>query len=156
MPDGAVKTGTSFVTSPMDIANGISQGFAQKIIVAKVKYSKRVATLDDGLLNPEAEEGKDEQDQWYYWDVSRPLEGDCELFLYKFDNDEGKETFWHSSAHILGEVLELEYGVKLTIGPPTADGFFYDSYAGKNHFSEDDYKTIEAAAKKITESKQTF
>lgn len=56
----------------------------------------------------------------------------------------------------MGEVLELEYGVKLTIGPPTADGFFYDSYAGTNHFSEDDYKTIEAAAKKITDSKQTF
>lgn len=60
MPDGSVKTGKAFVTSPMDIATGISQGFAQKIIVAKVRYSKRVATLDDGLLNPEAEEGKDE------------------------------------------------------------------------------------------------
>lgn len=55
--------------------------------MAKVKYSKRVATLDEGLLNPEAEEGKSEQDQWYFWDVTRALEGDCELFLYKFEDE---------------------------------------------------------------------
>lgn len=102
MPDGNVKTGTSFETSPFDIAKGISSQFASKIIVAKVKYSKRVATLDEGLLNPEAEEGKEEQDQWFYWDVMRKLEGDCEMILYKFENEEGRETFWHSSAHILG------------------------------------------------------
>lgn len=57
MPDGAVKTGVSFETSPFDIAKGISSQFAEKIVVAKVKYSKRIATLDEGLLNPEAEEG---------------------------------------------------------------------------------------------------
>ena len=60
MPDGNVKTGKAFVTTPFDIAKGISSQFANKVIVAKVKYSKRVATLDEGLLNPEAEEGKDE------------------------------------------------------------------------------------------------
>lgn len=106
MPDGNQHQGKAFETSPHEIATRISQGFAQKIVVAKVKYVKRVATLDEGLLNPEAEEGKDEQDQWYYWDINRPLEGSCELILYKFDNDEGKETFWHSSAHVLGQVLE--------------------------------------------------
>ena len=53
---------------------------AKTIIVAKVKYTgNRVATLDDGLLNPEAEEGVSEEDQWYFWDVNRPLEGDCNL-----------------------------------------------------------------------------
>ena len=118
-----------------------------------MRYAKRVATLDEGLLNPEAEEGKDEQDQWFYWDINRVLEGDCELFLYKFDNEEGRETFWQSSAHVLGEVLELEYGVKLTIGPPTDNGFFYDSYTGKNIFKEDDYGAIEKAAKKLCDSK---
>lgn len=55
-----------------------------------MKYSNRVATLDEGLLNPEAEEGADEDDQWFFWDVKRKLEGDCELIFYKFDNDEGK------------------------------------------------------------------
>lgn len=156
MPDGTVKTGKSFETSPYDIAKGISSQFAEKVIVAKVKYSKRVATLDEGLINPEAEEGKEEQDQWFYWDVLRKLEGDCELILYKFDNEEGRECFWHSSAHILGQVLEIEYGVKLTIGPPTSDGFFYDSYTGTNIFKEDDYPKIEKAATKVISDKQKF
>jgi len=62
-------------------------------------------------LNPEAQAGVSEDDQWYFWDVSRPLEGDCELRLIKFEDQEGKETFWHSSAHILGQTLENEYGV---------------------------------------------
>ena len=68
------------------MACGISKQFAEKIIVCKVKYSKRIATLDEGLLNPEAEDGKEEQDQWFAWDVNRVLEGDCELFLFKFDD----------------------------------------------------------------------
>jgi len=106
MPDGAVKDGVSFVTSPFDVANSISKQFAEKVVVAKVRYSRRVGTLDDGLLNPEAEEGKDEGDQWYFWDVYRKLEGDCELILYKFEDPQGKETFWHSSAHVLGQTLE--------------------------------------------------
>ena len=102
MPDGAVKEGVSFETSPFDIAKGISKQFAEKIIVAKVKYTRRVATLDEGLLNPEAEDGVSEDDQWFFWDVSRKLEGDCLLKLFKFEDAEGKETFWHSSAHVLG------------------------------------------------------
>ena len=61
-----------------------------------------MSTLDEGLLNPEASEGKSEDDQWFLWDVNRKLEGDCELFLFKFEDEKGKETFWHSSAHVLG------------------------------------------------------
>ena len=79
--------GISFQSSPFDIAvesyiaNGISKKKAkqqaEKLVVAKVKYSRRVATLDEGLLNPEAEAGKTEDDQWYFWDINRKLEGDC-------------------------------------------------------------------------------
>jgi hypothetical protein len=87
MPDASVREGISFKTSPFDIACQISKQFAEKIIVAKVKYTKRIATLDEGLLNPEAVEGKSEQDNWYFWDVNRVLEGDCELFLYKFEDE---------------------------------------------------------------------
>jgi hypothetical protein len=61
----------------MDIAKGISSQMAKKIVVAKVKYEKRIATLDEGLLNPEAEEGVSEDDQWFFWDMNRVLEGDC-------------------------------------------------------------------------------
>lgn len=66
------------------------------------------------------------------YDATRPLEGSCEIRLLKFSDPKGKETFWHSSAHVLGETLELEFGVHLTHGPPTLDGFFYDSYTGKD------------------------
>ena len=66
------------------------------------------------------------------YDATRPLEGNCEIKLLKFEDPKGKETFWHSSAHVLGETLELEFGVHLTHGPPTSEGFFYDSYAGKD------------------------
>lgn len=69
---------------------------------------------------------------WLDYDVTRPFEGNCELKLFTFDTPEGKETFWHSSAHILGETLELEFGVHLCHGPPTDSGFFYDSYSGKD------------------------
>ena len=54
------------------------------------------------------------------------------MILYTFDDPEGKETFWHSSAHVLGLSLEREFGVHLCHGPPTDSGFFYDAYTGKD------------------------
>jgi threonyl-tRNA synthetase len=83
------------------------------------------------------------------WDATRPLEGNCEIKLFTFDDPEGKETFWHSSAHVLGETLEQEFGVQLCYGPPTDSGFFYDSYTGQDIFSDKNYKAIEETAKKI-------
>jgi len=52
-------------------------------------------------------------------DSTRPLEGNCEIKLIQFSDPLGKETFWHSSAHVLGLTLEQEFGVQLTHGPPT-------------------------------------
>ena len=132
LKDGNEKKGTSFVTTPLDIAKSISSQMAKKIIVAKVRYpAGRIATLDDQLQNPEEEKGL-QGEGWMQYDVTRPLEGDCEMLLFTFDDPEGRETFWHSSAHVLGETLEIEFGVHLTHGPPTDDGFFYDSYTGKD------------------------
>lgn len=62
------------------------------------------------------------------WDLDRPLEKDCTLSLLKFDDDEAKAVFWHSSAHILGEACENYSGGHLCYGPPIADGFYYDMY----------------------------
>lgn len=132
LPSGDKKTGTSFVTTPLDVAKQISSQLAKKIIVAKVRYPDgRIATLDANIQNPE-EDKSAKGDIWMNYDATRPLEGDCELKLFQFDDPEGRETFWHSSAHVLGETLELEFGVHLTHGPPTDDGFFYDSYTGKD------------------------
>ena len=70
----------------------------------------RIATLDEGLVNPEAD-AENEGEGWMQWDATRPLEGNCELQMFAFDTPEGRETFWHSSAHVLGETLEQEFGV---------------------------------------------
>lgn len=135
LPDGAVKEGLSFETSAFDVASKISKQFAEKVIVAKVRYPNgKIATLDDGLSIPEelkTSESKEEAG-WIDYDVTRPFEGSVELKLFTFDTPEGRETFWHSSAHVLGETLELEFGVHLCHGPPTDAGFFYDSYSGKD------------------------
>ena len=134
LPDGNVKEGTSFKTTPLDVASMISKQFAEKVIVAKVKYpAGKIATLDDGLSIPEELKTSGMADAgWVDYDATRPFEGNCELKLFTFDTPEGKETFWHSSAHVLGETLELEFGVHLCHGPPTEAGFFYDSYSGKD------------------------
>lgn len=55
LPDGKEKEGVSFETTPLEIAKSISNSLAEKIVVAKVRYTNRIATLDEGLLNPEAE-----------------------------------------------------------------------------------------------------
>lgn len=60
------------------------------------------------------------------WDLSRPLERDCTVSFVPFDHPDGREVFWHSSAHCLGEACECEYGCLLSHGPPTPQGFFYD------------------------------
>lgn len=105
LPDGSVKEGIKGVTTPLDVAAGISKSLAKKVVVAKV----------DGAR---------------VWDAFRPLEADCALQLLSFDDADGRETFWHSSAHVLGEALELEFGVDLTIGPALEEGFYYDCYMG--------------------------
>lgn len=136
LPDGKQIAGQAHVTSPLDIATGIAKGLANSVCVASVKYSKRypgVADVVEMATNPDGdEEAEGAEAEWEIWDVNRPVEGDCDLQLIKFDDPRGKEVFWHSSAHILGEALEGLYGARLTHGPPTENGFFYDSYMGEN------------------------
>ncbi|KAL5707517.1 threonine--tRNA ligase [Ranunculus cassubicifolius] len=132
MLDGAVKEGQKWITTPMDIAQQIAKSLAANALISKV---------DDVL-----------------WDMSRPLEGDCKLKFFTFDDDEGRDTMWHSSAHILGQSLEMEYGCKLCIGPCTTrgEGFYYDGFYGELGLNEDHFKQIESGAKKAAEEKQPF
>uniref|UniRef100_A0A0D9WTU3 threonine--tRNA ligase n=1 Tax=Leersia perrieri TaxID=77586 RepID=A0A0D9WTU3_9ORYZ len=124
LPDGAVKEGKKWVSSPMDIAKEISTGLANSCLIAQV----------NGTL----------------WDMTRPLEGDCELKLFKFDSNEGRDTFWHSSAHILGESIERAYGCKLCIGPCTTrgEGFYYDAYYNGVTLNDTHFGIIDAQAQK--------
>jgi len=130
LPDGSTKAGVKGVTTPMDIALTISKGLAKNAVVAKV----------DGST----------------WDMFRNLEGDCRLSILTFNDEEGRETYWHSSAHILGEALEKEYGVDLTIGPPLEEGFYYDCYMGERTLVEEDKSAISQAMNKFIKEKQNF
>ncbi|KAG6766059.1 hypothetical protein POTOM_030124 [Populus tomentosa] len=124
LPDGTVKEGKRWESSPMDIAKEIGKSVAGNALISQV----------NGVL----------------WDMNRPLEDDCELKIFNFESDEGRDTFWHSSAHILGQALEMEYGCKLCIGPCTTrgEGFYYDAFYGELGLNDDHFKKIDAAALK--------
>ncbi|KHN00337.1 Threonine--tRNA ligase, mitochondrial [Glycine soja] len=132
LPDGSVKEAKKWHTTPLDVAREISKNLANSALIAKV----------NGVL----------------WDMTRPLEDDCQLQIFKFDDDEGRDTFWHSSAHILGQSLETEYGCKLCIGPCTTrgEGFYYDAFYGELGLNDDHFKQIEAGALKAVAEKQPF
>ncbi|KAF3942985.1 hypothetical protein CMV_030417 [Castanea mollissima] len=132
LPDGTVKEGKKWVTSPLDVAREISKSLAANALISEV----------NGVL----------------WDMSRPLESDCQLKLFTFESDEGRDTFWHSSAHILGQSLEQEYGCKLCIGPCTTrgEGFYYDAFYGDLGLNDDHFKKIESGAMKAVTEKQPF
>lgn len=130
LPDGAVKTGTSWQTSPMDIAKEISKGLADRVVIAKV----------DGEL----------------WDLERPLEMSCKLELLDFEHPEGKKVFWHSSAHVLGEAAEKHYGCHLCLGPPTDEGFFYEMAIQDRPVVPADYPNLETLSNSATKEKQKF
>ncbi|KAI5970823.1 THS1 [Candida margitis] len=132
LKDGSVKEGTSYETSPMDIANSIGKSFAERQVISKV----------NGKL----------------WDMPRPLEGDVTLEFLDFEHPEGKAVFWHSSAHILGESCECHYGCHLSHGPPTDDGFFYDMSIndGTTFVNQADFGSLETIATKAIKEKQKF
>ncbi|PKA59163.1 Threonine--tRNA ligase, mitochondrial [Apostasia shenzhenica] len=132
LPDGTIKEGKKWLTSPLDIAKELRGGWASSALIAQV---------NDTL-----------------WDMARPLEGSCELKLFKFDSNEGRDTFWHSSAHILGQSLEVEYGCKLCIGPCTTrgEGFYYDAFYGDLTLNEDHFADIQSQATKAVLEKQPF
>ncbi|CDJ57415.1 threonyl-tRNA synthetase, putative [Eimeria maxima] len=93
---------------------------------------------------------------WQLWDLTRPLEDNCKLQILKFDDPEAQSVFWHSSAHILGQALEAEFGALLTVGPALRPGFYYDCYMGAHTMNEGLHASIEAAAQRIVSEAQPF
>ena len=169
MPDGSViesdKEGNPFqawVTTPYDVAVTISAGLADSASVARVTYSSFVEdyslhedgmdgvdTMSDALADGGIE--SDNSEKSVLWDMTRPLVG-CvaKLELLKFESDQAAKTvFWHSSAHMMGEALEHLFGNKLTIGPPLAGGFYYDSYMGSDTLKEDDCEYRQPVLKRM-------
>lgn len=130
MPDGSERVGTSWETSPMDVAKEVSKSLSERIVIAKV----------NGDL----------------WDLERPLEASCKLELLDFEHPEGKRVFWHSSAHVLGEAAERHYGCHLCIGPPTDDGFFYEMAIEDRAVTNADYPALEKLSESAVKDKQKF
>ena len=130
MPDGGVKEGTSWETTPMDIAKSISNSLAKKCTVAEVAYTgERYAT--EVICKVEMDDDMDEmvgdQDiKGELYDLTRPLEGDCTLRLLTFDDELGKMVFWHSSAHVLGQGIERTFGGHLVFLAESGQGITGD------------------------------
>jgi len=116
-PDGAVRQYETGITA-LGIAKQISEGLARKVLAANV--------------NGET------------WDATRPIHTDATLQLLTWNDDGGKQTFWHSSAHLLAEAVEQTFpGVKFWVGPSIEKGFYYDMDLGDRKITEEDLKNLE-------------
>ncbi len=116
-PDGAVRQYEAGITA-LGIARQISEGLARKVLAANV--------------NGET------------WDATRPIHTDANLQLLTWNDDGGKQTFWHSSAHLLAEAVEQTFpGVKFWVGPSIEKGFYYDMDLGDRKITEEDLKNLE-------------
>src|SRR6056297_1585671 len=91
------------------------------------------------------------------WDIHRPIKDDASIKLHKWEDEEGKHAFWHSSAHLLAEAVEQLYpGVKFGIGPAIEQGFYYDIDLGDRQLTDADFKKIEDKMLELARQKQTF
>lgn len=127
-PDNSVKEFESGIT-PLQIAESISPRLAQEVLTATV-------------------DGQE-------WDLSRSINADAAIKLFKWDDPEGKHAFWHSSAHLLAEALqELYPGIKFGIGPAIENGFYYDVDPGDATITAADFPTIEAKMLELASRKE--
>jgi threonyl-tRNA synthetase len=92
------------------------------------------------------------------WDLTRPIEADATIKLNKWEDEEGKHAFWHSSAHLMAEALESLYpGIKFGIGPAIENGFYYDVDPGEGRIITDaDLVTIEEKMKELAARNLSF
>lgn len=129
-PDGQVRSYDKGVSS-LDIAKSISEGLARNILVSKV--------------NGEV------------WDLSRPIQNDAEIQFLKWEDTDGRNTFWHSTAHLMAEaIVALFPGVKFWVGPAVERGFYYDMDLGDRKITEEDLLAIEKKMKELAGQKSPF
>ena len=129
-PDGAVRQYENGV-SAMDIAKSISEGLARKVLAASV----------NGQV----------------WDATRPITTDASLKLLTWNEAEGKNTFWHSSAHLMAEAVESLYpGVKFWVGPALDKGFYYDMDLGDRKMTEEDLLVLERKMNELAKQSNRY
>ncbi|MBF9254794.1 threonine--tRNA ligase [Pontibacter sp. 172403-2] len=130
LPDGSVRPYEAGVTG-LEVAQSISEGLARNVLAVKV---------NDTVM-----------------DLSRPINEDAAVQLLTWNDDLGKNVFWHSSAHLLAEALEELYpGVKFGIGPPVENGFYYDVDLGGREFSQEDFARVEQKMLELARNKNEF
>ncbi len=128
-PDNSVREYEKGVTG-LQIAESISSRLAREVLAASV--------------NGET------------WDLTRPINEDATVQLLKWEDEEGKHAYWHSSAHLMAEALqELYPGIKFGIGPAIENGFYYDVDPGEGVAIKDsDFPAIEAKMKELIDAKE--
>jgi threonyl-tRNA synthetase len=130
LPDGSQRSYEKGITA-YQVALSISEGLARNVLAAEI--------------NGEV------------WDASRAIQTDVNLKLLTWNDDKGKSTFWHSSAHIMAEALEALYpGTKFGIGPAIETGFYYDVDFGDREFSSEEFKKIEEKIMELAKAKSEF
>ncbi|MBP5548356.1 MAG: threonine--tRNA ligase [Bacteroidales bacterium] len=126
-PDGSVRQYEAGVT-PLDVAKSISEGLARNVLSAKVNGN--------------------------VIELYRPINEDATVQLLTWNDEEGKHTFWHTSAHLLATALqELYPGIKFGIGPAIENGFYYDIDFGKYEVSSEDFPKIEKKMMELVQAK---
>lgn len=128
-PDGSARSYEQGITG-FGIAESISPALAREVLALSV----------DGETT----------------EINRPIEKDAKVQLFKWDDDEGKHAFWHTSAHLLAEALqELYPGIQFGFGPAIENGFFYDVLLpGGESIKEQDFPAIEAKMKELAGKKE--
>ena len=130
LPDGTVKQMEQGATA-MDVAKSISEGLARNVLAAEVNGD--------------------------VWDATRTLTEDCSVNLLTWNDANGKMAMWHSSAHLMAEALEALYpGIKLAIGPPIENGFYYDIDLVEHSISSDDFPKIEKKMLELAREKNDY
>src|SRR3954470_22787675 len=130
LPDGSIREYEKGTTS-LQVAQSISEGLARNVLAAKVN------------------------DQ--VWDATRPITEDARLQLLTWNDAQGKETMWHSSAHLMAEALESLYpGVKFWVGPPLENGFYYDVDLNSQTLTPADFEKIEQKMLELARQNNTY
>lgn len=138
-PDGSVRAFEKGVTG-YEIAKSISPRLAEEVLAVAVKPATDT-TVGKGVT----------------YDLNRPIEEDSSIVLLKWDDDEGKRVFWHSSSHLMAEALEDIFpGVKFGIGPAIENGFYYDVDLGGRHITDADFAKVEKRMLELAREKQDF
>lgn len=138
-PDGSVRAFEKGVTG-YEIARSISPRLAEEVLAVAVKPATDT-TVGKGVT----------------YDLNRPIEEDSSIVLLKWDDDEGKRVFWHSSSHLMAEALEDIFpGVKFGIGPAIENGFYYDVDLGGRQITDADFAKVEKRMLELAREKQDF